>query len=224
MMSPDGTVVAIDKDTGQIMQMGDGYGAPSPQPAPVQPDMGGLITPPPAGLSPAARKGWIDKQITSAADTVESLKSMSSKIPQLVETVNKLSELGNKATYTMGGQGIDWLAKQAGISTEGAVARTEYGSIVDNQVLPILKDTFGAQFTKAEGDALRATLGDKDTTPAEKNAVLNSFIRQKLNDVSALGIKAGIDVSPILKASEMIQIGQPQQPESNGWSAQEIGN
>jgi hypothetical protein len=101
-------------------------------------------------------------------------------LPQLEDTVAKLSDLGKKATYTAGGQILDIGRKQMGLTPrEGAIARTEYMSLVDNQILPLLRQTFGAQFTVREGDTLRATLGDPDKTPQEKDAVLRSFIDQK---------------------------------------------
>ena len=59
---------------------------------------------------------------------------------------------------------------------EGATARVEYMKKVDNEVLPLLRQTFGAQFTLQEGRDLRTTLGDPDLSPAEKDAALIAFI------------------------------------------------
>lgn len=119
--------------------------------------------------------------------------SMSSKMPGLENVVKQLDGLSDKATYTFAGQAYNALRTQAGMEpAEGQVARTQYQSIVANQILPLLRDTFGAQFTAREGDTLMATLGDPDKTPKEKQAVLKSFIEQKRRDVEAKAVQAGL--------------------------------
>lgn len=116
-----------------------------------------------------------------------SLESINSKMPGLEAVVEKLGTLSNKATYTLTGQGMNWGMRQLGFEpSEAAVARSDYISMVDNQVLPLLRDTFGAAFTQKEGETLRNTLGDPDKSPKEKKAVLKSFIEQKRRDVEAL--------------------------------------
>lgn len=128
------------------------------------------------------------------AATAESLES---KMPGLEEVVRKLDELSEKATYTYGGQALDWSQKQLGMDPRAAaVARSEYIAMVDNQVLPLLRDTFGAQFTQAEGETLRNTLGDPDKSPTEKQAVLKAFIEQKRRDLEALNVRTGRDAAP----------------------------
>lgn len=124
------------------------------------------------------------------------LASMESKLPELEATVARLGQLAESATYTFAGQGADFAIKQLGLDApEGAKARAEYIAMVDNQVLPLLRDTFGAQFTEREGEALRATLGDPNKHPAEKQAVLNAFIRQKYASLESkkreLGMEGG---------------------------------
>ena len=101
-------------------------------------------------------------------------------LPQLEATVAQLSDLGKKATYTIAGRIRDRTVREAGLgATDGAVAREAYANTVRNQVLPLLRQTFGAQFTKAEGDKLEETLGDINKTPQEKDAALQAFIQQK---------------------------------------------
>lgn len=118
--------------------------------------------------------------------------SMASKMPGLESVVTKLDDLSGKATYTTGGQLLDSGMKQVGMAPrDAAIARTEYIATVNNQVLPLLRDTFGAAFTEREGDSLRNTLGDPDKTPQEKQVVLKSFIEQKRRDVEALATQAG---------------------------------
>jgi hypothetical protein len=121
------------------------------------------------------------------AETVSAAGSLASKLPGIQKVVTELSELGKKATYTMFGVGLDEMTKQLGIAPgEAAVARAKYIAMVDNQVLPLLRDTFGAAFTQKEGETLRATLGDPNKSPQEKDAVLEAFIEQKMRDLEAL--------------------------------------
>lgn len=127
----------------------------------------------------------------AAAEVNASLASLESKLPGLQQVVDELYVLSDKATYTSTGKLIDQVIRETGqVPSEAAIARTEFISKIDNQVLPLLRDTFGAAFTVEEGDRLRATLGDPDKTPAEKKAVLNSFIEQKKRDLAALQAQA----------------------------------
>lgn len=120
--------------------------------------------------------------------------SLSSKLPGLQKVVTDLESLADQATYTQTGQAYNTARKELGMDpTAAAVARAEYIAMVDNQVLPMLRDTFGAQFTVVEGQTLRATLGDPNKTPAEKKAVLRSFINQKIRDIEASGIQGKVD-------------------------------
>lgn len=133
-----------------------------------------------------ARQGAIQTELGERA----------SVMPQLMETVNQLSDLGKIATYTYGGQAADFLRRQVGAEpSEGAVARSDYISLVDNQILPLLRQTFGAQFTAQEGESLKNTLGDPDKSPKEKDAVLRSFINQKMMTINSLEREAGLPVT-----------------------------
>lgn len=114
------------------------------------------------------------------ATDLDEYNNMVSKIPELEETVNTLGNLAQDATYTWIGRAYDTANRElAGRSTKGGTARTEYEAVINNQILPLLRDTFGAAFTQKEGESLKATLGDVNKTPEEKQAVLNSFINQK---------------------------------------------
>lgn len=122
--------------------------------------------------------------VTSNSEVAEMERNM----PGLLTVAEQLDALAEKATYTWAGQARDAANKQLGRDPgEGAIARAEYIAVVDNQVLPLLRQTFGAAFTAKEGDTLRATLGDPDKSPAEKKAVLNAFIAQKKRDLVARG-------------------------------------
>jgi hypothetical protein len=120
------------------------------------------------------------------ASDLDEYNNMVSKMPELEETVARLKELAPNATYTKFGRIYDIAKKElTGKSTEGGVAREEYDSIISNQVLPLMRDTFGAQFTEKEGETLRKTLGDVNKTPEEKVAALNSFITQKQKSIES---------------------------------------
>lgn len=126
-------------------------------------------------------------------DAIAAYQSMNSKMPGLETVVMELEDLSDKATYTATGQLYDAGRKFIGMDPrEEAIARTNYIAKVDNQILPLLRDTFGAQFTVKEGETLRSTLGDPDKSPAEKKAVLRSFIEQKRRDVEALARQSGL--------------------------------
>jgi len=129
----------------------------------------------------------IGKEVgTSQGQAQSSLSSQQSKLPELEKTVVELSELGKAATYTKAGQAKNAALRQFGLPVgEGGQAAAAYIAKVDNQVLPLLRDTFGAAFTEREGQSLKATLGDINKSPAEKDAVLKAFIEQKRSTIES---------------------------------------
>lgn len=117
-------------------------------------------------------------------ETLTSLARAQAALPGLKDVVAKLGILADTGTHTMTGKGFDVLVKELGFgSTKGATARAKMTAIVNNQVLPLLRDTFGAAFTVAEGESLRATLLDVDAAPEQKKATLNAFLDQKVRDI-----------------------------------------
>lgn len=130
-------------------------------------------------------------------------------LPGLEKVVAELRELSNVATSTVGGKIFDTAAKELGFgATKGATARSKYVAIVRNQILPLLKQTFGAAFTASEGEALMATLGDPDSSPAQKQAELDAFIEQKRSQVQELGGRLGQGlVSPDQSGVAPINVG-----------------
>lgn len=107
--------------------------------------------------------------------------------PNLVKVAEKLSRLGKKATFTKAGQARDIARRELGLDIGPAgVARAEFVATIDNEILPLLRQTFGAQFTEGEGRALKATLGDVDKSPAEKDAILKAFIASKQAQIETL--------------------------------------
>lgn len=120
------------------------------------------------------------KQADNYNKDVETYNTYTSKIPELKAQVANLNKLAKIASYTKVQVAGDSITRQLGLPvSKGAVARTEYTATINNQILPLLRETFGAQFTEREGEALRSSLGDVTKSPAEKQAVLNAFIKQK---------------------------------------------
>ncbi len=122
-----------------------------------------------------------------AKDRGEALTGLNrarASLPGLTEVIGKLKELAPIATSTLSGRAFDVIAKEIGFgATKGKVARTKFGAMINNQVLPLLRDTFGAAFTAQEGESLRATMGDINATPEEKMATLDAFIEQKQREI-----------------------------------------
>lgn len=135
-------------------------------------------------------------------ESVVKLAEIESMMPRLGALTQELSALGKNATYTIAGQAADSARRQAGLPVgESAIARKEYISKVDNEVMPLLRQTFGAAFTEREGASLRATLGDPDVSPAEKDAVLKSFIESKLGQIQSLQRRTGASqTAPAMQA------------------------
>lgn len=129
-------------------------------------------------------------------------------LPRLEDAVETLKNLGKTATYTLTGQAKDVIRRQAGMpASEGAKNRAAYIAHVKNNVLPLLRLTFGAAFTVAEGDSLLATFGDPDMSPGEKDAVLDALISDKRAEIGTLDSRAEqrSNVAPPIGRSGQIQ-------------------
>lgn len=152
------------------------------------------------------------------------LRAMNSKMPELESTVTNLSKLAKMATYTATGKAANEVRKQLGLPpTEGAVSREEYINTVRDQVLPLLRDTFGSQFTAREGDSLLATLGDINKTPPEKDAALRSFIRQKRQSIQSLEREVGNSKSTnVIKIQDYSEEDIKHTAEKHGISTDEV--
>ncbi len=98
------------------------------------------------------------------------------------------------ATRTLGGRAFDFAVKESGFgSTKGADARAKLIAIVDNQVLPLLRVTFGAAFTAKEGETLKDSLVNPNSSPSQKKEQLSAFIAQKERDIITKQSQLGID-------------------------------
>jgi hypothetical protein len=171
---------------------GGGVGGPAlGSSAPMQPRSVSTesIRPPTGGVvqKDVAGKARLQKEGSELGEATANLADIDSKMPGLERVVKQLNVLSEKATFTMAGNAVDSARRQLNINPrESAVAKAQYNAIVDNQILPLLRFTFGAQFTQKEGETLKATLGDTSKSPQEKQAILNAFIEQKRRDVDAL--------------------------------------
>lgn len=137
------------------------------------------------------------KEGTLTGEDTQLYDDINAQLPALYDVVDNLRELADVATYTKGGRAYDVAVKELGFKpTEGATARAKYIATVDNEVLPLLRQTFGAAFTAQEGQSLKATLGDPDASPAEKQAQLDAFIESKVRQMRQLGRKIGRSGEP----------------------------
>lgn len=135
-----------------------------------------------AGAAVGKEQGEISAKLSAAMATY----------PKLQSVVQKLSDLGKVASYTWTDRLTDEAKIQmGGKATKGAIARGEYIATVKNNVLPLLRQTFGAAFTAQEGESLLATLGDPNMHPSVKDAVLKSFIEQKAQEIDAMKRQVG---------------------------------
>ncbi len=117
-------------------------------------------------------------------ETMTDLNRAKAALPGLTQVVDKLKELAPLTTSTFGGAVFDRASKELGFgSTKGATAKAKFVAMIDNQVLPLLRDTFGAAFTAAEGERLRDAMANPDASTDEKLAQLDAFISQKYRDI-----------------------------------------
>lgn len=221
--TPQGTYVVGSK-SGQ--PVGGGV-APTTGPAPAQPGQpaptGQPAAPQAPGFYPADNRAKArDVKIGGEeGEAHANLAAMRSKLPGLMVVVKKLGEIGDQATYTTAGQVLDYGRTQLGMDPrKAAIARTTYIAMVDNQVLPLLRETFGAQFTQKEGESLKTTLGDPNKTPQEKRAVLDAFIEQKIRNVESLERQSQSQAPPQAQPQQAAPQAAPQQQFQNGMRAQ----
>jgi len=147
-----------------------------------------------------------EKEATARGEKLTALNKAKAALPSLKEVSSKLKSLADVATFTTSGKAINLLSKELGFgATKGATARASMTAIVDNQVLPLLRDTFGAAFTENEGKSLKATILDKDATPEEKKATLDAFIDQKIRDIEVGKRELGLNDLSKLSDAELQQ-------------------
>jgi hypothetical protein len=128
-----------------------------------------------------------ESEATRAAEARADLAVIETGMPQLREMVADLNMLSTTATSTTYGRTRDDVSRRLGLPTsDAAIDSRTYMATLDNEILPLLRQTFGAAFTAAEGDRLRATLGGEELSPAEKQATLDAFITAKERRIKSL--------------------------------------
>lgn len=149
-----------------------------------------------------------EKAAIERGDTLTDLKRMEAALPGLNDAVDQLRELAKVATSTTVGRVFDFTAKELGFGgTKGATAKAKFISIIDNQVLPLLKPTFGGSFSIQEGESLKATLGDANASFEEKMATLDAFIDQKVRDIKTKKTQLNLPSAGNADVPETIDIG-----------------
>lgn len=127
-----------------------------------------------------------EENAKAKGETLTDLARAEAAMPSLNTAVAQLKELAPIATSTLGGKIWDVAVKESGFgATEGLKAKAGFISIVNNQVLPLLRQTFGAAFTAKEGETLRDAMANPDASPEEKIVQLDSFIAQKKRDIES---------------------------------------
>jgi hypothetical protein len=203
-MSPTVPAKSVDTGTGTHIIPGrvTGGGQPGAQPVQSASPIGGTGVQAPLPVRAVPTQSYYPKDVAGEAsqkvvgkedgEAKANLAVMRGKLPGLKVVVEQLGKIGDVAAYTKAGQLLDYGRSQANLPPRPeAIARTKYIAMVDNQILPLLRETFGAQFTVKEGESLRTTLGDPEKSPQEKRAVLNAFIEQKARNIEALELQVG---------------------------------
>lgn len=164
-------------------------------------EQGNIVRALPKALSPEQRPEYLAGKEVAKKEGAETgrveteLQDLEANYPELVSMTQDLSEFAEDATYRLAGQGVDIAAKEVlGVTTPGAKARASYESTLRNQVLPLLRQTFGAAFTAEEGKRLESTLGDPNATPPAKQAALEAFMKSQRGKIRTSYRRLGKDV------------------------------
>lgn len=92
------------------------------------------------------------------------------------ELVRQLNGLVDEATHTPVGRKLDSMANFFGFTTDGAEAEERYRQIVNNEMIPRIREYMGAAVTAEEVQRVIGLLGDPTAAPEKKRAALNSFL------------------------------------------------
>ena len=141
-----------------------------------------------------------EAEASARGEALTDLSKMQASMPGLESAVSQLRELSEISTSTLGGRFFDTMVKETGFgATKGGTARAKIIAIINNQMLPLLKQTFGGAMTEGEGKRLAATMGDPDQTHEGRMAELDAFIDQKRRTISGLKNEVG---KPVGEMSE----------------------
>ena len=139
-----------------------------------------------AGLGEKGYNKYTETTGKNLAEDEEQLRNLEANMPALQEMVSELQDLADKATYTATGRGINKVQTELfGRSTQGDVAAKGYETRVNQNLLPLLRQTFGSAFTEKDREQLQKTLGDPTAHPKIKHDALKSFIRNKQREIES---------------------------------------
>jgi hypothetical protein len=187
-------VLFIDKSTGQVIDKVSKTLAPSDKP-----ETKAAQTQAVADVD-LEMKPKIEQETKFASEVGKDLgesqaqySTLKASYPQLIDTTDRLAKLAQVATYTKAGKWNDAAKRQLGINVgDAGEAAAEMTTIIDVEVLPLLKPTFGAAFTVNEGEWLRNTMGNPDLSPEEKVSQIQARVRGWDNQLKTLETKLGV--------------------------------
>lgn len=134
------------------------------------------------------------------AEDLNTYNNLQANLPELEKMVDELAALAPKATHTKAGRVTDVIQRELlDRVTEGDKAASLYETKVNQNLLPLLRQTFGAAFTERDREALQKTLGDPFAHPDIKNETLKSFINNKRGEIEAKSRKLRSYSQPSLK-------------------------
>jgi hypothetical protein len=154
----------------------------------------------------------LDKKLgENYAEDLNTYNNLVANLPTLQTMVDELDTLADKGTHTTLGRIADTVLKEGFDKTSsGALASAAYQAKVNQNLLPLLRQTLGAAFTEKDREELIKTLGDPYATPAIKKDTLKSFITNKQREIESK--KRKLDSynqgnNGVIDASEYFKIG-----------------
>ncbi len=121
-----------------------------------------------------------EKRALDYADQESKYRNFVASMPLIEQNVNELMKLASVATYSTIGNIANVARRELGFdATEGAIARAKMDNIIENNVLPQLRQMLGAQFTEREGERVKQTIMDPDRTPEERKVQLMNYLATK---------------------------------------------
>lgn len=139
-----------------------------------------------ATLGQKGQEALDKKTAENYAEDLDSYNNLVSNLPALEQMVDELHVLGKNATYTKGGSLLNEFRKQTGMGArQAAKDLAAYEAKVNQNLLPLLKQTLGSAFTENDRKQLEKTLGDPTMHPDEKDVVLRSFLQNKRREIES---------------------------------------
>ena len=120
------------------------------------------------------------------AEDLNAYNNLVSNLPALEQMVDELGAVADKGTHTYAGRLYDAVLREGFDKTsQGDVASSVYETKVNQNLLPLLRQTFGSAFTEKDREQLQKTLGDPFAHPDIKKATLKEFITNKRREIES---------------------------------------